>query len=168
MSNNEEPFDVEKENPTPVTEETPKPVSAVPDQENDGVKDEETADRFDPATTPAPTHDKRKLSTGWLITGFLLLLVVAAGIVAFVVSSVNNTNESRDAITGLNLDSMGLSVVEDSIDGNHFLVSGEDSGSGTTYYAHCELEKYDLDDTKTGLVFCENSFLTEVSLDGEN
>lgn len=174
-NNNEEPFDVEKETtpelgktPEPVVDPTPAETEPTEDRETVGDQETEETAAYDPAVTPAPGHDKKPLSTGWVITGILLIIVVIIGAVAFVVSSVNDTNESRDAITGLKLDSLGLSVVEDSIDGNHFLVSGEDSASGTKYFAHCELEKYNLGGEATGLVFCENSFLSEVSLDGEN
>lgn len=175
MSNNEDPYDVEKENIppaenkiSPAVEENPSKETAPDETASDEAIAEEHIEPYDPAVTPASSREKKKLSTGWFVTGVILLIVVALGIVAFVVSSVNNMNESRDVITGINLDSMGLSVVEDSINGDHFLVSGQDTASGTTYYAHCELEKYNLDDTDKGLVFCENSFLTEVNLDGEN
>lgn len=173
MSNKEEPYDVEKDTATPASEGVTEPVatsSEEPSVSEEKVVDEETdtPEAYDPATTPAPNRDKKKLSKGWFITGIILLLVVITGMVVYVVASVNDTNESRDVINSLKLDDLGMKVVEDSIDGNHFLISGSDSSSQSNFYARCELEKYTIGDVKKGLVFCEGNFLAEANIGGEN
>ncbi|MBC9704529.1 MAG: hypothetical protein H9W81_06050, partial [Enterococcus sp.] len=129
--NSEEVLSAEENELTPNVEELLPADEPVLEEEKVATKEDlsesPAVETYDPAVTPALSNEgKKKLSMGWLITGLVLLCVLLMGMVAFIFTSVQDKNESRDAIQGLNLDSMGLSVVEDTIDGNHFLVSGKD------------------------------------------